>query len=346
MHRLLGIPEHADQRVDLSSLFEHPNEYRETIERLQAGEQHVEHEARVRRPDGHTIWALVNTALLVADEGLVVDGLMEDITARKRLEDERAELLVREQAARAEAEAAIRARDVFLSAAAHELKTPITSLRGFSQTNLRRLDKTGTLDLARVRRAFETIDQQSEKLERLVEQLLDVSRIESGRLVLHPEVTDIVRLVEAVVAAARARTPRHTIAIHAPDSLLVSLDPLRIEQVLVNLLDNAAKFSPNGGPIDIEIGKGEAATVHLSVTDRGIGISPDQRQRIFDRFYQAATPTYLGGLGLGLFVSRHIIELHGGRLEVEAPVEGGTRFVISLPASLARALDGSEAEQG
>jgi PAS domain S-box-containing protein len=229
------------------------------------------------------------------------------------------------------AQQAIQARDEFLSVAAHELRTPVTSLRGFSQLLMRQIDRGAALDPARLRRALQTIDEQSTKLTRLVAQLLDVSRIQAGRLSLDLQEIDLAALVENAVAAAQANTTRHVITLHGMSPLRLLADPIRLGQVLTNLLDNAIKYSPTGGPVEVEASQPTGDMVRLSVTDRGIGIAPEHRPHIFDRFYRAHAGSNFGGMGLGLYISRQIVELHQGRIEVESPAEGGTRFVVSLP---------------
>ena len=230
-----------------------------------------------------------------------------------------------------QAKDAIAIRDEFISVASHELRTPLTSLRGHVQLLLRQLQRDGTLDIRRLMRGLGTIDAQSARLSRLVSQLLDLSRLEAGKLRLERRDTDLTGLVTALVADARVRTDRHDITVRAAEPVRASVDALRLEQVLTNLLDNAIRYSPEGGAIDIELSRPSAGRVQFAVRDHGLGIPPEKRGQIFDLFYQAHTGGAGSGLGLGLYVSREIVELHGGEIHVEFPPDGGTRFVVRLP---------------
>jgi len=238
-----------------------------------------------------------------------------------------------------EARAAVSIRDEFLSVAAHELKTPMTSLRGYAQLLAREFDKGQANSPERARRAAQTIQVQSDKLARLVAQLLDVSRLQSGKLTIERKPTDLSALLREVVDAARNQLKDHTLVARLPNELWAPMDPLRIEQVITNLIDNAIKYSPEGGQIDINLSC-EAATdrLYVSVRDHGVGVPPEHRAHIFDRFYQAHAGgplTSMAGMGLGLYISRQIVELHDGTIEAEFPDDGGTRFVISLPLAQA-----------
>ena len=251
----------------------------------------------------------------------------------RRVEARTAELTAANKRLRQEIAERRRAEDVrdeFLSVAAHELKTPMTSLRGFAQLLLRQTQKGEMPDPERLQQGLTAIDEQSGKLARLVGQLLDISRLEAGRLVLERKVTDVIALVEDVVAAARATTQRHHITVSGASGTLAFVDPLRLEQVITNLVDNAIKYSPEGGPVLVEVAK-KKANVWLVVKDGGIGVPQEHRARIFDRFYQAHAGHRLGGMGLGLYISRQIVDLHGGRLEARFPPEGGTEVIVSLP---------------
>ena len=281
------------------------------------------------RARGETLGALALFSTDPAREYSAEDvALAEDLARRAGLAIDNARLY-------RDAQEAIRARDDFLSVASHEIRTPLTSLLGFAQLLRRQLDSEDGPNEQVLRRGLEAIEHQSYRLSRLVSRLLDVSRIEGGGLVLEPVETELVRLVQELADAARVITGRHDIVVQAPPALWATVDPLRLEQVVGNLLDNAIKYSPGGGRIDVELAPGPAGTARLSVTDRGAGIPPERRAQIFDRFYRAHIDSHASGMGLGLYVSRQVIELHGGSIRAEFPPEGGTRFVVDLP------IDGS-----
>jgi PAS domain S-box-containing protein len=233
-----------------------------------------------------------------------------------------------------QAQEGIRLRDEFLSVAAHELKTPMTTLLARVQLARRVLDRQGTLDPERAERTLRALDEQTVKLGRLVNQLLDVARIEAGKLVLERVETDVVRLITEAVAAAQVTTSRHEIILRTPPELHVVVDPLRLEQVVMNLLSNAIKFSPDGGSLEVDLTDSSHATMTLSVRDHGEGIPVERREHVFDRFYQAHMDAHRGGMGLGLAISRQIVTLHGGTINAEHPDSGGTRFVVNLPITL------------
>src|SRR5258708_8816955 len=257
--------------------------------------------------------------------------LKDDVREHERINEERQQLLAREQAARAEAEKAVQERDMFLSVAAHELKTPVTSLRGFAQTILRQMNRDTPLDPERVRHAFITIDQRSTRLAQLVSQLLDMSRIEAGQLQLDKAPTLITDLVSNIINMVQPGTDKHTFVINATDSFSIQVDPLRLEQVITNLIDNAVKYSPDGGPVYVDVWLEDNEWACIAVTDCGIGIPVEHRDHIFDRFYRAHAGNNVSGIGLGLYVSKQIVLLHHGTLEVDFPSDRGSRFIIRLP---------------
>ncbi|HEY3083806.1 MAG TPA: ATP-binding protein [Chloroflexota bacterium] len=233
----------------------------------------------------------------------------------------------------AESEAAVRARDEFLSVAAHELKTPLTSLLGFSELLLRQLERTGGVDPALAGRALRPFREQTSQMARLVEQLLWFSRLQAGHQSITRQPVDLVLLVQGAVAAARASAGDRTLLVSAPPALPARVDPPRIEQVLANLLDNALKYSPQSTAVEVVVGAAGPAEASVAVRDRGRGVAPEHRPHLFDRSYGAPTVRHVSGLGLGLHISRQIVELHGGRLWAEFPEDGGTRFVMLLPTA-------------
>ncbi|MDP2663539.1 MAG: PAS domain S-box protein [Dehalococcoidia bacterium] len=245
---------------------------------------------------------------------------------------------------RARAGDALQLREEFLSVASHELKTPMTSLRGFIQRAMRQFDRGAGVEPLRIRQSLQLIEGQSEKLSRLISQLLDITRMEAGQLALEREVTDVTDLVRAVVENIQPASPRHRLVLHALPGVVALVDPLRLEQVVTNLVNNAIKYCPNGGQIDVEVTRRDADTFQIAVTDRGIGISPEHRDRIFDRFYQAHADGHFGGMGLGLYISREIVKLHGGQIDLDFPDEERTRFRVVLPVSTSEG--GASAEAG
>lgn len=265
-------------------------------------------------------------------------SLEAEVAQRARVEERLRAALAAERAARTAAETALRVRDEFLSIAAHELRTPLTSLSGHAQMLLRWIERGEILEQERLLPTLRMIRGQSAKLGQLIGQLLDVSRLEEGRLTLDAAPTDLVALLRHSVDAFQARGIRHTIALRTPPSLEARVDALRLEQVVMNLLDNAVRYSPIPGgepshiePIDVVLAPAGAGWVSLSVRDHGLGISVDKRDKLFERFFQAHENGHMSGLGLGLYISRQIVELHGGQIQAEFPSDGGTRFTVRLP---------------
>jgi signal transduction histidine kinase len=272
--------------------------------------------------------------------GAVIDGaaadsrvewMLEQLQRVREAEAQRLEL-VSARAARAEAEAMAQAKDVLMSMLAHELRTPLTSMLAYAQASLRKLDKEQVLDRPSIRRSLEVVVRQATKQAKLIEQVLDAARLSSGQLPLTPIPCELVTLVQEVVELARVTTPEHTVVVQAPEKADVVVDPLRLEQVLVNLLDNARKYSPPGTRIEVEVAA-EVEAVTVAVRDQGSGIPAEEQELIFERFHRLRRDQ--NGVGLGLHISREIVRRHGGDLKVEAPSDGGTRFVVRLPRAVA-----------
>lgn len=240
-------------------------------------------------------------------------------------------------AQRREAHAALRFRDEFVHDATHELKTPITNVLGSAQLLLRDLDRGDLPDPARLRRYAGVIEHQVRRINRLVNHLLEVPRLESGTMRLERTSTDLSVLVRRVAASLQATTDLHQLQVRAPSPVIATLDPQRMEEVVADLLDNAVKYSPDGGLIEVDVTTCSAAIVRLDVRDHGVGVPPDKRDHLFERYYQAHAGHHFAGqvgLGLGLYISRQIVEQHGGRLIAEFPADGGSRLSVRLPTAL------------
>jgi two-component system, OmpR family, sensor kinase len=247
---------------------------------------------------------------------------------------ELAEQHERDRLARQEAEEAVRLRDEFLSVASHELRSPITSLRGYVQLLPRQIERDAPLDPQRLLRALRVIDSQSDKLTKLIAQLLDASRAELGKLEIDLESIDLGALVRTVTETFED-TARRSVRLTVPSHpVLIRGDALRLEQVLVNLLNNAAKFDQTCLPIEVTVEQGSATEARLAVRDHGVGVAADEREIIFERYGRAREGAFTDGMGLGLYICRVLTEKHGGSIVIESPVAGGTRFVVTLPVDL------------
>jgi signal transduction histidine kinase len=224
--------------------------------------------------------------------------------------------------------AAVKARDQFLSVASHELKTPLTALRLQLDRLVRRSAAEGTGDRA----LLPVVVRQVDRLAELVESLLDVSRIASGQLAISPEPGDLLAVVRQTVQryGPLAQRQGSALSVTGTDGPLPGVfDGGRLEQVLSNLIGNAVKFG-RGKPIEVGLA-GRGSRAQISVRDQGIGVAQEDRVRIFDRFERAAPECEYGGLGLGLWISRRIVEQMGGKIEVESEVGAGTTFTVDLP---------------
>jgi len=227
-------------------------------------------------------------------------------------------LLAREQRAREEAEAANRMKDEFLATLSHELRTPLNAVLGWAVTL-----RTARLDPATSARALEAIERNARAQSQLIEDLLDISRIVSGKLRLEVRIMDPITVVEAAIEAMRPAAASKDLALVAtldPRAGPVWGDPDRLQQVVWNLLSNAIKFTPKGGRVDVRLSQVDAS-VEIAVSDTGQGIAPALLPHVFERFRQAdsSSTRTQGGLGIGLALVRHLVELHGGTVTAESP---------------------------
>jgi len=318
------------------------------------------------RKDGTHFWAHCLITALRDEDGSLrgFAKIMQDITQRKLAEEEREQLLLREQAARAEAEAANRAKDDFLAVVSHELRTPMTAIVGWAG-----MLQTGMLDEGRATLAMETIERNADLQMQLIEDLLDISRIVRGNISLNFSRVDLAKVISAAMELLQPAVDAKSIQLESDlDTSVESIwgDSERLQQVVLNLLSNAIKFTPESGRVTVRLstvngdGLPQAAdssqltvnrqptqppttrSAQIQVSDTGIGISPEFLPYVFDRFHQADSTSARSnkGLGLGLAIARHLVELHGGTIQAESPGIGqGATFTVKLPF---RAIPSSE----
>ncbi len=259
---------------------------------------------------GHSLWSLVKASPILDETGQVqlVVNIFSDLTIHMELEQR---------------------KDEFIGMASHELKTPITSLKGYTQLLKRKLEKQG---LAEPVAMLDRMDTQLTRLTHLIADLLDVSKIKSGQLDYSTEPIDIDAFVHDIVDMMQQISTTHTITIHGAAHTHILGDSDRLGQVFINLISNAVKYSPQANQIDISI-TSSYDTVTVSIRDYGIGIPKEHHQKIFDRFYRVsvADDYTFPGLGMGLYISSEIVKRHGGTLCLESSEREGSTFFISLP---------------
>lgn len=317
----------------------HEDDRQEAVRYCQeATERMVPHELeyRMRTADGRDIWLRDIVSVIVEeDRPVLLRGVMIDVTALKRAEQERDRVLALEQAARSAAEEALRARDEFLSIASHELRTPCTSLTLAVQSLLRHTRAGSLVKVAPgvADRILATADRQARQLSCLIDRLLDVSRIRGGRLDLELEEVDLSALASGVAGGFRDQfaAAGSALSLQAPAPVVGRWDRSRIEQVLTNLLSNALRYGA-GEPVELCV-EARAPIARIVVRDHGIGIAPEQQGRIFDRFARATSTTHYGGFGLGLYITRAIVQAHGGTIGVESAPGGGSTFRVEMPSA-------------
>jgi PAS domain S-box-containing protein len=286
---------------------------------------------RLLHRDGHEVWVEARSIVVSDETGPIgMRGVTMDITAAVKAEIERAELLERESHARAQAEEASRLKEEFLATVSHELRTPLNAVVGWS-----RLLRSGQLDVDGTEHAVEVIERNAAAQRQIIEDLLDVSRIVTGKLRINTQPVDLLLIIHAAIDAVRpaaeAKEIRITTHIEAPDSI-VRADSERLQQVLWNLLANAVKFTPAGGRVDVYLEQ-QGTLAEIRIEDNGPGVPVEFLPRIFERFSQAdgSSTRKHGGLGLGLAIVRHLVELHGGVVSAANREEGGAVLKVQLP---------------
>ena len=286
---------------------------------------------RLLHRDGHEVW-VESRSIVVCDESgpIGMRGVTMDITAAVEAEIERADLLERESQARQQAEEASRLKEEFLATVSHELRTPLNAVVGWS-----RLLRSGQLQGVAASHAVEVIERNAAAQRQIIEDLLDVSRIITGKLRINTQPVDLLLIIHGAIDAVRpaAEAKEITLSTHieAPDAI-VRADTDRLQQVLWNLLANAVKFTPAGGTVDLYLSQ-TGLLAEIRIEDSGPGVPAEFLPRIFERFSQAdgSSTRKHGGLGLGLAIVRHLVELHGGTVAAANRETGGAVLSVRLP---------------
>jgi PAS domain S-box-containing protein len=281
----------------------------------------------LRCGDGHNLPIFVNSVQYrdSSDAPLLNRSIVFKATERREYEREL-------QLARNKAEQALGLRDQFLSLAAHELRTPLTSILGNLQLLQRRANRENSLN-ARDQRTLQIIADQTGRLSKMIQSLLDISRIEMGQLSIERRSVDVCTLLLRLVDEVQTTLGQREIEVHSLiQSAIVQGDELRLEQVFQNLIQNALKYSPPEKPISVIIRQQESHVI-VEVQDTGIGIPSNDLPHLFQRFYRASNVNegHISGMGIGLFVVKEIVELHGGHIVVESTEGQGSTFRVSLP---------------
>jgi PAS domain S-box-containing protein len=287
----------------------------------------------LRRYDGEFRWHLSRARPLRDNDGKILlwFGTNTDVTDQRRLAQERESLLVSERAAREEAERVNQMKDEFLATLSHELRTPLNAILGYA--SLMQMVEMNGPDLAE---AISTIERNARLQAQLIEDLLDMNRIISGKIRLDVQDVNLVDVVDEAIAAVKPTAEAKNIALLRvvdAEQRIVRGDPSRLQQVVWNLLSNAIKFTPNGGHVQLVL-ENVGSQVEILICDSGQGIAPDFLPHVFDRFRQAdaSSTRRHGGLGLGLAIVRQLVELHGGSVRVNSPGVGlGAEFAVTLP---------------
>ncbi len=307
--------------------------YREVYSASFDTRQPFEMDYRLRRHDGVYRWVLDRGIPISSDDGSFAGymGGVIDINERKSAEENSEALLRIEQAARVEAERAALMKDEFLATVSHEMRTPLTAMLGWVQ-----MLRSGSLSGDAVPHALETIERNARAQAKLINDLLDMSRILSGRLRLDVQRVNVTDVVEAAIATAEpaaAAKKIHLLRKFETEPESISGDATRLQQVVWNLLNNAIKFTPSGGEVTVAM-KRVDAHLEISVTDNGEGIDPKFLPHVFERFRQqdSSTERRHQGLGLGLSIVKQLIELHGGSVRAESEGSGrGASFIVTIP---------------
>lgn len=286
------------------------NKGQESFRVLRSTGQAFEIERQLRRRDNTLIWASLHFSAIQDDKGqprsIII--VMLDITQRKSLEQQ---------------------KDEFLGIASHELKTPVTSIQSYAEILQKLLEDT---ENPKTRSIIGKLNQQVERMTELIHLLLDTTKISKGNVELKGQQLDINALIREVLDSLSMVTSKHPVQLELQPVTMIYADRDRIGQVLSNLISNAVKYSPEGSKIVVST-KDTGNSVEVGVSDFGIGISPEKKSRIFDRFYRVINTgaQNLPGFGLGLYIAAEIVKKHGGEIDVQSHPGEGSEFVFRLP---------------
>ncbi|MFC4062836.1 ATP-binding protein [Planomonospora corallina] len=330
------VPVEEDENRDMVAIvgrYVHPGDRREFTafcDRLISGKP-AEIECRLLGLDGVTRWVWIRALPRREGGRLFVDGISTDVTERHRMQEERERLLAEEQRQVQRLRELDRMKDELVALVSHELRNPIGAIRGYSEMLL------DASDLDEEHRMFVgVIDRMSAHLQQLVDDLLDLARLDAGRIAIDPRPLSLTRLVRQAVDDHRpeAEAGKLTVEVDLARHLGVHADPVRLRQVLDNLLSNAIKYTPEGGSVTVTAHH-DGGEVVIDVADTGIGIPAEQYPKLFTRFFRASTAQEAGtkGTGLGLAITRAIVDAHGGGITATPREGGGTVFTVRLPAT-------------
>jgi PAS domain S-box-containing protein len=330
--RLLGL----EPLTDLSSgqtleTHFHPQDYAELLKQLSQGEAGRDCEVLLHRVDGSKLWVKVSKQVTTTSNTIIIDGLIEDINERKQAEQALFSALENERMARAEAQKANAVKDEFLAIVSHEVRSPLNAIYGWAK-----MLRTQTLDLSTTEKALETIERNAKYQSRLIEDILDISRILQNQLRLELELVELIPVINTVIEdiqpLAQAKSIQLDFALDASVGQIRG-DSARLQQVVWNLLSNAIKFTPEGGQVQLQLEQLNGLA-QITVSDTGQGISPDFLPHVFDRFRQADSSITRShkGLGLGLAIVYRLVEMHNGVVYATSDGIGqGSTFVVQLP---------------
>jgi len=309
----------------------HPDDLAEAeaLHHKVVGGEAAENEVRMIGPDGTVRWVWTRAVPRREGDRLLVDGISTDVTERRLLAEQRERLLVDQQDQNEQLRRLDRIKDELVALVSHELRNPLGAIRSYAETLLE--DDELSDDQ---RHLTKVIDKHSAHMQHLVDDLLDMARLEAGQLHIDPKPTSAAGMIREVAQSQRpaADAKSLTVTVDAPRHLSVRADPVRLRQVLDNLVSNAVKYTPAGGAVTIRAAH-DGPQVLLTVTDTGIGIPAEQYPHLFDRFFRASNAIEQGikGTGLGLAITKAIIEAHHGTITAGPATGGGCKFTVSLP---------------